>query len=109
MIDYGDDPMKALVRKYDRAVVQKGGGSLFAIKGWRRLPAYSRDDGRVYTERWSQDSTTTKPIDARGELPGNAAHNVSKPVESVSVRHAQQHARRSTDETGNSRQGPGNV
>lgn len=33
------DPMKALVRKYDAAVVAGGGTSIFKIKGWARDPA----------------------------------------------------------------------
>ena len=30
--DYADDPMKAMVRKYDRAVTAKGERSIFTVK-----------------------------------------------------------------------------
>lgn len=32
--DYGDDPFKAMVRKYDRAVVRNGGASIFTIRAY---------------------------------------------------------------------------
>lgn len=35
----GDDPIKALVRKYDRAVVEGGGESLFTLKSRRMVAA----------------------------------------------------------------------
>ena len=72
--DYADDPMKSMVRLYDRLVMSKGGDSIFACKpvGKPTLKA----DRRL--RNWAYE-TPHVSLTTPGPRPGGRPQDIQKP------------------------------
>lgn len=83
---YADDPMKALVRKYDFAVMRKGGRSLFAVR--RSEPDYPVAEPRLVdlAKRWHGKELEALRIAYHGPLKLEAiAHDFGTSYTTVSA------------------------